>query len=102
MFLCELANFDGHLSPITNKKYGRQTEEMGSFLLFVGITMVLIGLFYDTSVESSSKYSYDRIINAGKVSDRETITNIGGFLSIYGSIFICRASNKQSDDNEVR
>jgi hypothetical protein len=99
MFLCELANFDGYLSPIPNKKHGSKVSGTGSFLLFIGISMMLRGLFYDTSVESSSKYSFDRVINSGKVSDRETITNIGGFLSICGSIFICRASNKQSNDN---
>jgi hypothetical protein len=99
MFLCQLIDFDKHLSNLTNKKNGFATPEMGSFFLTVGIIMMLVGLFSDTSVEGGSKYSYDRVINTGKVSDRETITNIGGFLSICGSIFICRASNKQSDDN---
>jgi hypothetical protein len=67
---------------------------MGSSFLIIGILMMLIGLFYDPSVKGSSEYSSDRTINFGKVSEREIITNIGGFLSICGSIFICRVSNK--------
>jgi hypothetical protein len=101
-FACKLIGFDTYLSNLADKSNGSTTSWMGLCFISIGIIMMLIGLFYDTSVESDSKYSYSRIINSGKVSDRETITNIGGFLSICGSIFICRASNKQSDDNEVR
>jgi hypothetical protein len=73
------------------------TYGLGSSFLVVGLLMMLSGLFYDTSVSSSSEYSSSRIINTGRVSDRETMTNFGGFLSICGAIFFCRASNKQND-----
>jgi hypothetical protein len=80
---------------VTNQR--RFTYGLGSLLLVIGLLMMLNGLFYDTSVSSSSEYSSSRIVNTGRVSDRETITNFGGFLSICGAIFFCRASNKQND-----
>ena len=96
MFLCELIDFDKHLSKLANKKKG--IPEVGSLFMIFGILMMISGLFYDDSVSSdSSTYSYRRVVNSGKVSERATITNVGGFLSVCGSIFICAASLKQRD-----
>jgi hypothetical protein len=73
------------------------THGLGSSFLILGLLMMLGGLFYDTSVESSSEYSSGRIINNGRVSDRANITNFGGFLSVCGSIFICASSLKKAE-----
>jgi hypothetical protein len=68
----------------------------GSIFFTIGLLTMMIGLFYDTSVRSESDYSFRRIVNTGFVSDRETITNIGGFLCICGAVFLSRPSGKQN------
>ena len=96
VFICRLKDFDRHMFATTNRKHGT-TSGLGSLFLIVGILMMLGGLFYDPSVSDDSTYSFRRIVNSGKVSEREVITNVGGFLSVCGSIFICAASLKQTD-----
>ena len=76
----------------------RNQHRLGSFFFIAGIIMMITGLFYDTSVSTgSSTFSVERVVNTGKVSERETFSNIGGFLSICGSIFLCTASINRND-----
>jgi ribosomal protein L40E len=59
---------------------------LGGLSLLAGLFTMYSGLSYDISVSSSN--GYGRIVNDGKVSDRISLVNVGGFLAVCGSIFI--------------
>jgi hypothetical protein len=89
---CSKCGWKGRPSNSVEKNYkknpGNTRLFLGGLLFLVGVYAMSSGLLYDTSVSDGERYSSSRIINTGKVSDRATITNIGGFLAICGSILL--------------
>jgi hypothetical protein len=79
---------------------------LGSLTLLAGLWMMFSGLSYDTSV-SSGEYSFRRIVNEGRVSERASIINVGGFLAVCGSIFIasgrsCSVNGKREEERLMK
>jgi len=69
----------------------------GNFFSIIGFFTMMGGVFYDTSVSSDNSSSYGRVVNIGRVSDRATITSIGGFFFIYGAVSSLAPTSKKDD-----
>jgi hypothetical protein len=80
---------------------GSSREALGGLTLLAGLWMMFCGLSYDTSV-SAGEYSFRRIVNEGRVSERAALINTGGFLTVCGTIFItsgrsCAVNSKREE-----
>ena len=69
----------------------------GNLFSIIGFFTMMGGVFYDTFVSSDNSSSYGRVVNIGRVSDRATITSIGGFFFIYGAVSSLTPTSKKDD-----
>ncbi len=72
-------------------------KALGKLFIGVGLTMLIYGVFMDTSVSSG----YGRVINIGLANDRLMYIMIGGFIFLGGVILFGIYKVKQTKEEEM-
>ena len=90
-------------SKSTSRKYFFDTGSLGvrifGWLLFaLGVCFLGIGLAYDSTIESGE--FGNRTHNIGKISNKNTYTNTGGFIAVCGAIFATYGSLQKKENQE--
>jgi uncharacterized Zn finger protein (UPF0148 family) len=77
----------------------KNVRQLGWILFFVGNLMMIYGLVFDATVESSDS-SLPRTYNIGALNIKTTYTNTGGFMAVCGAIFTSYSFNHKNKGNE--
>lgn len=72
-------------------------KTLGKLLMGAGLTLLLYGVFMDTSVSSG----YGRVVNLGLANDRLMYIMVGGFVFVGGVILFGVYKVKQTKEDEI-
>jgi hypothetical protein len=74
-----------------------QLKKLGILFMSIGLTLLVWGLLFDTSVESG----YGRVINIGLANERLMLVLMGGFVFVGGVILFAVFKAKQTKEDEI-
>ncbi|MGL5804587.1 MAG: hypothetical protein ACRC11_03970 [Xenococcaceae cyanobacterium] len=67
-------------------------------IFIIGIIIMLLGLFMDTTVCGEEGLYKGCTHNLGKLNERSNVVNLGGFIAVCGSIFMISSNKKHNKD----
>jgi hypothetical protein len=74
-----------------NRSDDKYVAMLGAVLFLIGLFMMIVGLAYDNAVY---KFGEDPYYNIGKISNKASWIDAGGFLTVSGSVFLSASYKK--------